>query len=294
MFRCLAACCLLVAATVASAVERIPADSRWVISVDLPALSKSKTGGYLREILREKTAAARLQMLELLTGVNIERDLRSVTICGTDGREETGLFMVRGTFDAAKLTTIVDAIDQHKAIAVGSRTIHTWISDGKESAGCLVAPDLLVIGRSVDRVRAAIAAQEGAYAPPVELPTGWEGSAFVLAAAQGIKEWAGKGPQSAMLANVSGVAGRLNEDGDVMVLDAVGVAVGEAQAQQLVDAGNGLRAIVQMQKPADLDPALLETLTGAQLSRKGVVVTLHARMPLVDLKRLIEQKRKGG
>lgn len=294
MIRILTTFCLLLAMAATSAAERIPADCRWVLQLDVQALAKGRTGAWLRELVTERTAAARLQMLEAVSGLNPERDLRRITVCGRDGNEEGGLVLVRGTFDAAKLGTIAEALEGHATIAVGARTIHTWINDRKPAAACLAAPDLLILGRSVERLRVALAILEGSYTSPITLPAGWEGSGLALAAAEGVREWAGQGPQSALLANVSGFAARLHDDGTSLSLDALATTIGETQAQQMVDAGNGLRALVQIQKPADLDPALFEVLRSAQLNRNGATVSLHAAIPLADLLRIIEQKRKGG
>lgn len=294
MIRFLAVLGLVITLTAASAAERIPADCRWVVQIDVQAFAKGKGGAWLRDLAKDRLIAARLQMFEAISGLNPERDLRTVTLCGSDGQETSGLVLVRGALDAAKLTTISEALEGHAMIPVGARTIHTWVSDGKPAAACLAAPDLLILGRSADRVRTAVATLDGSYVPPVALPTGWEGSAFAIAAAEGVRDWVGKGPQSALFANVSGFAARLGEDGPDLSLDAVATALGETQAQQMVDAGNGLRAIVQIQKPANLDPALFEALRTAQLSRSGATVSLHARLPLIDALRIIDQKRKGG
>lgn len=294
MTRIFATCCLLLTMAVASAAERIPADCRWVVQIDVQALAKGQGGAWIRNLLKDKTVAARMQMVEAISGLNPERDLRQVTVCGIDGNETTGLVLVRGTLDAGKLATIAEALDSHTTITVGTRTIHTWVGEGKPAAACLAAPDLLILGRSADRIRIAVTVLDGSYTPPIALPTGWEGSALAIAAAEGVREWAGNGPQSALFANVSGFAARVWEDGPDLCLDAVAAAVGETQAQQMVDAGNGLRAIVQIQKPADLDPALLEVLRTAQLTRSAALVNLHAKIPLADLLRIIDQKRKGG
>lgn len=296
MPRLLAACCLLLAAVTASAVERIPADSRWVVSIDVPAVVAGQVGGWVKAQLARQQTAAQLRILEAVSGFNIARDLRHITLCGAEGGDATGLLLLRGVFDAGKLTALAEAADEHALVQVGSRTIHTWKDKGKPVAGCLAAADLLIIGRTAERITQALKAIDDSVAPPVAIPAGWEGAAMVVAAADGLDGLADKGPQSALFKNFRGLAARISETGDMLVLDAEATATGEAQAQQVVDAGNGLRALVQLQKPEDLDAALADAVRTAQLGRTGTKVTLHLTLPVADAKRLAEkqQQKKGG
>ena len=295
MPRFLAAFALLIIATIAAAAERVPADCRWIIHADVQLMLRTKVGEWLGREMIKQPHAARLRMLEAISGLNIKRDLKSATICGAGADDDTGLVYVRGTFDANRLTTVAQAAEGYTAVQAGSRTIHTWMDKGKPAAGCLAAADLLILGKSSTRIREALdlldaPTQPGAAFP---LPAGWEKSALVVCAADQLEVLAAGKPESAMLRNLRSLVARVIEDGAHLTLEARGVASTESAAQQMVDAGRGLAAIVQLQKPANLDPVLIETVRTAQLAREGVNVTLRLSLPFDEALRLIQQGRKG-
>lgn len=286
---------LVCLASLAVAAERVPADCRWVIHADLQSMLRTKVGEWLGREMVKQPHAARLQMLEAVSGLNLRRDLKNVTICGVGADDDTGLVYVRGTFDANRLNTLAQAADGYAAVQAGSRTIHTWQDKGKPAAGCLAAADLLLLGKSSDRLREALdlldaPAQQGAV---FQLPAGWEKSALVVCAAEDLATLAAGKPESAMLCNVRSLVARVVEDGALLALEARAVATTEAAAQQMVDAGRGLAAIVQLQKPANLDPVLIETVRSGQLNREGVNVSLRLTVPFEDALRLIQQGKKG-
>lgn len=295
MPRFLASLVLVCLASTAAAVERVPADCRWVIHADLQLLLRTKVGEWLGKEVVKQPHAARLQMLEAISGLNLKRDLKHVTICGVGADDDTGLVYVRGTFDANRLNNLAQAADGYAAVQVGSRTIHTWSDKGKPAAGCLAAADLLLLGKTSARLREALAlhdasTQQGAV---FQLPAGWEKSALVVCAVEDLASLADGKPESAMLRNVRSLVARVVEDGAQLAFEARAVATTEAAAQQLVDAGRGLAAIVQLQKPANLDPVLIETVRTGLLNREGVNVVLRLTVPFEEALRLVQQRKKG-
>ncbi|MBN8526269.1 MAG: hypothetical protein J0M02_13125 [Planctomycetes bacterium] len=294
MHRLLASLALTCLAIAAAAAERIPADCRWVLQMDVKAALASQAGEWIARQAVRQPLAARLKVLEAISGLDVRRDLRLVTICGADSDDSTGLILVRGTFDAAKLELLVSAAEGHEEVKAGHRTIHVWQDKGKPAAGCLAAPDLLILGKSAARIRDAIALVDDPSRPAarIAVPEKWEQSALLFGAADRIDALIKDKPASAMLGNVRSCAARIVEQGADMVLEAHAVAASEAAAQQLVDAGRGLAAIVQLQKPAELDPALAESLRNGRLDRAGTAVDLRLSLPVADLLRLVE-KRAG-
>ncbi len=293
MHRLFASLVLVCLVTIAVAAERIPADCRWVIHADLQAMFSSKVGEWIGKEMIKQPNAARLQLLEALTGLNPRRDLRSATICGVGADDDTGLVYVHGALDTASLTTMAQAADGYAAVQAGSRTIHTWLDKGKPAAGCLAANDLLILGKTSKRIREALALIDapGQAGAAFTLPAGWDTSALVVCAADRLAELAAGKPESAMLRNVRSFAARITAQDAQLILEAMATSTDEAAAQAMVDAGRGLMAIVQLQRPENLDPVLIEAIRGAQLSREGAVVNLHLGMPFDEAVRIIEQRK---
>lgn len=287
------ACLLLAATAVLASAERIPADCRWMMHADLRAMFASKVGEWIGREMVKQPHAARLQLLEALTGLNPRRDLISATICGVGADDDTGLVYVRGAFDAARLSTMAQAAEGYAAVQAGSRTIHTWMDKGKPAAGCLATADLLILGKTSTRIREALALLDapGQTGAILAVPAGWDKAALVVCAAEQLGELAAGKPESAMLRNVRAFAARIHAPDDRLVLEARATATGETAAQQMVDAGRGLIAILQLQRPEKLDPALAEAVRGAQLARDGALVTLSLSLPFDEALRLVEQGR---
>ncbi|HAT11192.1 MAG TPA: hypothetical protein DCS97_11520 [Planctomycetes bacterium] len=287
---------LVLLACLACAAERIPADCRWIVQLDVQALFKSQTGEWIAAQLVKQPHAARLKLLESISGLQPRRDLRTVTICGVGADDDSGLVYARGTFDGPRLVTLAQAAEGYAAVPAGSHTIHTWIDKGKPAAGCLVQRDLLILGKTADRLREAITALEASAVPVpvVSLPAGWADAAFAVCAADQLAALAAGKPESAMLRNVRSFAARLSEAGNELVLEARAGTTDDTAAQQLVDAGRGLAAIVQLQRPGKLDAALFEALRTARLERDGSQASLRIALPIADAVRLIELKARGG
>jgi len=286
-------CILVLSCTLLSSVERIPADCQWLVQIDAQAILKSKVGEWIGQQMVKQPHAARLQMLQAISGLDLRRDIRSVTLCGVGADDDTGLVLVRGTFDAARIEMVAQAADGHLALPVGSRTIHTWLDKGKPAAGCLVASDLLVLAKTSTRIRDLIAAVDVGRdeVSGIVTPAGWEKSALMLGAAEQIADLAAGKPESAMLRNVRSLSVRIVEEGTDFVVEGRAIAASEAAAQQLLDAGRGLVALVQLQRPDHLDPSLLTAIQNAKMSREGPAVTIRVGLAAADALRVIEQGR---
>lgn len=273
------------------AAERLPADSRWFLHLDLQALRASQAGPWIEARLAEPQTAARIQLLTAMTGLK-PGDLRAVTVCGAQGGETTALVLVRGTFDAERLATLARAADDYRAIPSGARTIHTWKDKAKTVAGCLIAPDLLALAQDVERIRLAIRLHDDPGAPVAAfaLPAAWAGQGLLTGAAERLGDLLAGQPASAMFGNVRSCAVRLAESGSDLGLDLQTTALNEAAAQQMVDAGRGLIALVLMQQSTDLDPALVGAITTATIERSAAQVTVRTSLPMADVLRLADQK----
>jgi hypothetical protein len=197
---------------------------------------------------------------------------------GGEGPESVVL-VLRGRFDRQKLETMAQASADHRSVPAGALTVHAWTHEGRPAAGCLAKPDLLVLGADVERVLATVAAVNGGPAAALPLPAGWEDSAIVLAAAEGVGDL-GRGPESAILRAVRSAAGRLREDGADLVLDLNATAAGEEQARRIQDGLRGLAALIALRPPEDMPPAAAEALAGLTVERQGAAVAATARMPM--------------
>jgi hypothetical protein len=293
---CLAA--PLAAATIAD--EPLPADRRWALRLDVQALLAGKVGATLRGIAAQEPHRSRLAMLTAVSGLDPLRDLSAVTVAGADADESHVVILLRGAFDAGKLAIIAGAAQDHRTVTAGSRTIHLWISDEKKGAktqaGCLAAPDLLVLAQNEEQIRAVLAVLDAPATgrPALALPAGWQGAPIALATASDLGTWAKAGPSSATLRQLRSFAARVDEAGDEVVLKAQAQAVDEATARNLVNLANGLSSWVQLTRPGELDPGLIAALQGALVVQNGALVEATVRLPAAAVSSFIETHQPGA
>ena len=283
---------ILTLAAALPAADPLPPGTRWGLHLDVTALLTGRAGETVRAVATRQPHAARLAMVRALTGSDPLTDLRTVTVGGGD-RPESTVVVVRGRLDRERLETMAMAAMDHRSVPAGNRVIHAWTHDGHPAAGCLAAPDLLVLGGSVEQVLTTMAALDGGPAADLALPAGWKGSAMLLATAKDPGAM-GRGPESALLRATRGVSARLREDGDALALEAVAEAGSEDQARRIQDGLKGLVALIALRPPEDMPASLAAALAAAQVERQGASVAAQVRMPLDAAIALVAERLVAG
>jgi hypothetical protein len=233
--------------------------------------------------------AARIALFQAISGINPTTDIRTITITGVGpghaGDDPSAVALVRGAFDAQKLTTIAQATDQHAEERLGSRTLHTWVDKGKPVAGCLAAADLLVLGNDPQRVRSVLRLLDDPKAPAASLPLPgeWKDAAISLCFAHDLDRISGGKLASSALRHVEAIALRADEQGPDMAVDARLTTTDDAAAQDIVDSARGLIAMASMQfkdmfAEATAKP-LAEALRATTITRDGRIVAISGRIP---------------
>ncbi len=279
----LALVALLSGALVAADLGDIPADHRWVAQVDVQALAKGSLGESLRTRLAAGEAGRRLAVLEGLTGFQPLRDLDRVTITGQGPEEERACAILRGRFDAGRLTTLVAILPGHAVENHRTHVIHRWndVKDGKPRCGVLVA-DRIVVARGVERVKAVLDVVDGqakaidAAALPALDPT-----ALIVGAAADIDHWHGARKAGTMVfKRLRTIAFSLVErDGDFSI-HVIGDALNEGSAKDLVDLGNGLLVLARMKPGKGPEKEIQKALiANAKIARDRARITAATRCP---------------
>jgi hypothetical protein len=104
----------------------LPANSRWVVHLDVAALRRSAIGPALLERLSGEGPAAKLRAFEALTSINLTQDVNSVTLCGRGGRDEGGAVCLHGRLDVRRLTAILGGSDGFRSENHGPHAILSW------------------------------------------------------------------------------------------------------------------------------------------------------------------------
>lgn len=151
----------------------VPADARWLMHVDMEAAR----GSVVLQKAWEK-AKTMHPYLEKMTGMaagmigtDPRKDLRDVTIFGTDLDKAKGVMVLRGRMNRAMMEKMVEKAADHKTMEHRGHVVHGWTQKrhmgGRQSgpmAGAFFKDDVLVIARSEAAVKEALDTLDGTAA----------------------------------------------------------------------------------------------------------------------------------
>lgn len=296
---CLCAC---LGANAAVELDRIPAEHRWVLHLDLQRALQGELGAWADEVLTNETTAARIRLLEAVTGIDPRRDLRTITISGIDNQQDRAVALIVGDFDPERIRTLAAAAEGHQTFRHHDHVIHHWLDakhePPKPQYGTLIDTDLLVIAgdrsvltRTIDAIDGRVESLDG---DPefAELARG--DAAVVLGAATDLDAWRELKPRAAMLREVDRLHLTLDQVDGALRLQLAITAKQEPKAQQLLQVVQGLLALHGLGQRQAADPAIQQVIQSLEATRAGSTVHLQASLPVAELKRLVEQHRDGN
>jgi hypothetical protein len=281
--------------------SRVPAAARWVVHLDQEAVRGSALRPVLDEAASHPKVAPKLALLEALTGLDPQEDMRGVTIVGGEGGERQATVLVAGRFEREKLLLILRAMDGYEESSYGGHTIHSWPDKSRSRPprmyGCFVGEELAVIGGHLAGVRQVLDTIDGkadaaAASPLWEGLLTAEGRPLALAAAREVRHLQDLEEKAAVLRHVESLFLLLEETQDGFVLG------GRLQATTAEAAGKirqvllGLQALVELSD--EQEPALREFAASLAVAVEGSSVSARGAVPApVLVARLREHLREA-
>ena len=298
------ACALWATAAPAHAVDlgQLPGAERWLVQVDVAAVMKGKLGQWLLQH-QDGMIKARLSLLTAVSGLDLTKDLDSLTLCGADAGEDGALIYAHGRFDGKRLTGLVQAAEGYTTIPYQGHAISQWNDTrrgpGKLNAACLVGDGLLVFAQRAELVELALDVLDGrnhetaAKAGQFDAGAFPAGAPLVLAATVDMQNWAKLAPQAAMLRNVRGLVAGVSEQGDDFVLSAHLSGRDAAATAQLRDLAQGLIALAKLNQGAPMEPLAQAVVDSAEVSASGAALSASAHVPIAAVLGVIAQRNAG-
>lgn len=154
--------------------SEVSADAKCVAHADVDAMHKSVVVGKSWDKLLEITPGARerLEKVGERLGFAGTNDIHGITVYGKVLGDKNGVMIVHAKIDKAKLEALADKADEHNVTEDGSHRIHTWTEThrGKKrsAAGAIRGDDTLVLAKTADAVKAALAVLDGKSAGMAE------------------------------------------------------------------------------------------------------------------------------
>jgi len=258
-------------------------------------VAQAKTTPFGQYVLQQiQSQDATLQQLIALTGFDPTQDVIE-TLAASNGTPQTGILLVRGSFDAARILAAAATLGNGVTEQYQGFTI---IEDSNKAHGFAFPSSSVAVGGDVADVKAALSR----VASPSTLPSAllsqinqWSGSqdAWAISTvplsslqhggpnpATNIPGMNGKGAFQAIQAAAGGVKFGTND-----VVTAQATADNAQDAQSMADALKFLASMAQMQ--ASKEPAVAALMQSLQISASGTILNVSVSLPEATLEQLI-------
>lgn len=128
----------------------LPADTKWVLNLDLKAAQAAPMVGYAVGKIapgKRRDAQAKLAAIKALFGVDLLKDIREVVIAGSGLAQSGGVAYIYADFDTERLTTILAGNSTFASAEQSGFKLLSWTDDNdkKQKFGSFVRPGLTVI-----------------------------------------------------------------------------------------------------------------------------------------------------
>jgi hypothetical protein len=271
-----------------------PADAKWVMHVDLKALNEAPMGQFLRQALDEE-ARRRLGALKASSGIDAEKDIDSLVVCGKGATQAGGLMYAYGRFDVQKLTAIAGGAKQFQNKALGERSLLSWSDKGKRTHLCFIDPTLIVMSQDEQLVQEAVGLIDGrakglSSGSSLARLLSHKPGRFVALQANNLAELAGANPQMQLFKQAEAAQLEIGQ-----MAGANGLACSLAlkapnaeTAQQLNQAAMGLQALALLQ--ASQNPDAAELAQSVKVSQQETFVTVDLTLPETLIRKQLQAR----
>ena len=274
---------------------QVPAQAHWLIHLDVARLLTSQVGSrLLDEIKADAKMSAQMDAMLNNVGVNLRKDVRSVTLFGPDADKNHGVMVLSGTFSTDKLLAAITANPEHEEGTVGNVTGHKWVDKGRTHYGCFLPDGVCVFSdyQEAAKVTAEVlqSGQGGLTADSVLGGLAKGASDYLLFAAANVQGGAEGGqPKVAILRNTETLQLQIAEKNGQVQAELTLLADTLDTAQRIADVARGLVAFGQLADQAE--PLTARIAQSAQIKQDAKQVKLVVSCTADDLIQWIKTHR---
>jgi hypothetical protein len=263
----------------------VSADPAWVLHVDCDSLRPTAIGQYLLAEMEKPEARAKFAAFQTIFNFDPRKQLHGLTLYSTGKAPKDGVLLVYADFDPDRLVTMAKAAKNYQSTPYKQHVIHNWIDQKKKSQdevkprvyAAIQGGHIVVFAQQEARVARALDVLDRA-APNLAgsglfKQLGASGSSSFLEAAARKLDLPDAGPNAALLRlakmarlQMGAAQGKLKATLNLETSD-------EDVARQMASVGQGLLALMKLQKDNPGSVKLAEALTLKQ-DGAGVVASL--------------------
>lgn len=307
--------------------EQVPAGAKWVLHLDAEGLLASETGGAILAELKKQNIENVMAVVKNLVGLDPLKDIKSVTLYGTNFEPDDGVAIINAKMDKEKLLTLLKANPTFKESKYGEHAVYEWVDQPKDEGktekaaqleqhalkketkkfGAFQGDNLAVMAQDLTMLQKALDLLDGkgdSLAKEKDAPAASKGS-FFFAFARDLAEAAKKDKKNQILKHVSGANLNVGErDGKLFAQLAVNCKDDRTYSdlKRMAEGLQGLADLAFMNaQEADaaasqpsLPPGLGDLLMGVLVvsDAEGKTILVKTEMPIKSVKALIEYGAK--
>lgn len=267
--------------------NQISDDAKWVVHLDVEKLLTTELGSQLGRQILDKQMAKPTRDLDQW-GINFDwRDIRSLTVYGTDFKKTTsghGVLLVESSFDFVEAIEVV--IDRLLAAGVDEKPIEKIQSEPfaiysakGEAFGASFGKDTFLIAKTRADLESARKILDGKMpnATAKKLPKASDDTFLMAAVVEGFQAHAPLPPQASGLKNAQSGHITAGEKADKMFVS-LSVSTRDAEsATQIQQVLQGLLALAALNQDSNKD--LAQLAQGAKVSGAEKEVTVSLEIP---------------
>jgi len=274
----------------------VAAEPTWVLHVDCDALRPTPIGQYLVSQLEKPEAEANLTALQNVFNFDPRKQLHGLTLYSTGKTPEEGVLLVYGDFDPDRLLSLAQQAPDYQRTTYKEHTIHNWVDEKKKARkgvkprvyAAIKGSHLLIFSQQETRVAQALdvldKAARSLASSGVFPQLGGGSNSFLQGAARKL-DFPESTPNAALLRlaksarlEVGAVQGQLRATLNLEAED-------EAVAKQMALVGQGLMALIKLQKG---NPGSVKLVEGLSLKQDGAELVASLAAPINDAVELMK------
>ena len=276
----------------------IPDSARWVVHVDVSAVTASEIAGGIMGLITGKDSPVPAdKVAKAVEGWKFAGNVHSLTLYGSSADEVEAIALITSKFTEEQIKEAAKIDIQTATSAHGNHVIYTFPGKApgeqpRDAYGCIYSNTTIVAGASVARVKAALDVLDGkakclaADNPLAAMLAPGKGSFAIVAAldvntmaaaATKGKPAAGNKPPAQMLAKVQDLRVESGETGGNIYVTANANILAEEDARTIETMLNGVLAMGMFR--AANNETLMTLLKAVKISRKGKSVTAAVQLP---------------
>lgn len=245
--------------------RQLPGGAAWFVHLDVDAAKASTLGQGVRDgWLKQPDVAKAIDKARTTTGVDLTREIQSITLYGLSFSPDQTVVIVRGKINREHLESVIKELSGYHRETIGGHDIRYWSerhADGGNSAatkaGAFFGTDTIVISPTVATLVTALDVLEGKAAAlddasplAIAIPPG----TIVVAAVTGLADAKAITIQSPILRKCeSGWVLAGEQNGKVFLHGRVLTRAAET-ASQMKTLIEGVKAMAQLQGNPNLEP----------------------------------------